>query len=78
MKGSRKYRVWECKIVVEDQDLPNGFDGPPRVAAIDAIQRHAVSVLSCFSGWGGKLTRLEERLVDHDRQKDINHSKDMY
>lgn len=56
-----KYRVWECKIVVPyDTILPNGFDNPPRCAAVQAVEDvTGVPVLSCFSGWGGELTEDE-------------------
>ncbi len=61
---SEKYKVWECKIVVRDQDLPSGFDSPPRYAAVEAIKNSGIDVLSCFSGWGGKLTAPEKKIVD--------------
>jgi len=56
------YRVWECEIVVAaDAVMPDGFDWPPRQAAIDAVGRFGVEVISCFSGWGGTLTEAEKR-----------------
>jgi hypothetical protein len=58
-----KYRVWQCKIVVpEGEHIPD--DGPPRVAAVGAVERAGIPVLACFSGWGGALTGTEEGLVD--------------
>ena len=51
-----KYQVWNCQIVVRgDACLPYGFDFAPRRAAVEAIERSGVEVLSCFSGWGGTL-----------------------
>jgi len=61
-----KYRVWECKLVIPiDSKTPEGFDSPPRRAAIEAVERSGFEVLSMFSGWGGELTTYEESLVDH-------------
>lgn len=66
---SKKYQIWECKIVVSgDIKLPNGFDFPPRVGAIRAIENNNIKVLSCFSGWGGKLTVAKEKIVDRDNR----------
>jgi len=60
-----KYKVWTCKIVVDgDFELPYGFDSPPRVAAIEAIEKHGIIVRECFSGWGGELTDGEMIIVD--------------
>lgn len=60
-----KYKVWECKIVVPgDTELPNGFDAPPRSAAIAAVEGSGISVLSCYSGWGGTLTKEEEQAMN--------------
>ncbi len=54
-----KYKVWTCKIVVSaDEELPNGFDYPPRMAAENAIAKHA-KVLMNASAWGGTLTQAE-------------------
>ena len=62
-----KYKTWECKIVVPmDTKLPQGFDSPPRRAAMDAVGRAGVPVLACFSGWGGDLTPAQEEVVDED------------
>lgn len=61
----KKYRVWSCKIVVPfEAELPDGFDHPPRRAAIEAVEHAGIDVLSCFSGWGGELDKIEEHLVD--------------
>ena len=55
---SDKYRVWTCKIVIaEGDDLPSGFDSPPRMAAENAIESAGFSVLMNSSGWGGTLDK---------------------
>jgi len=59
MKEKNKIQVWECKIIVKDGELPNGFDFPPRMAAIKAVESAGIEVLSCSSGWGGELTKSE-------------------
>lgn len=62
-------RVWICKIVVDDTSLPDGFDSPPRKAAIAAVEAAGVRVRHCFSGWGGKLEPLEaEVCAELDRK----------
>jgi len=62
-----KYKTWECKIVVPmDAKLPEGFDSPPRWAAMGAVARAGVPVLACFSGWGGELTATQQECVDKD------------
>jgi len=61
-----RYRVWECKIAVPiDSELPDGFDGPPRQAAIKAIESAGITVCSCFSGWGGSLTEIEIKVTEN-------------
>lgn len=68
-----KYQVWECKIVVPaDAKLPDGFDQPPRRAALNAVEKSDINVLACFSGWGGQLTACEEEYVDkHTEPYDV-------
>jgi len=64
------YQVWECKIIVSNEaELPLGFDSPPREAAIDAIQDAGIEVLDCFSGWGGKVSKLESAIMEDDDDK---------
>jgi len=59
------YRVWTCKLVVDDsKPLPRGFDGPPRDAAVEAVERAGFEVVSMFSGWAGQLTEMEKKIVD--------------
>ena len=61
----KKYQVWACKIVVRgDVALPDGFDAPPRRAAMDAVERAGIDVVDCYSGWGGELTPAQEKLTD--------------
>ena len=63
--SKKNYKVWDCKIVVPiDAELPNGFDSPPRTAAVEAVEKAGITVLSCFSGWGGTLTEIEAEIVD--------------
>ena len=57
-------KVWECKIVIEAEDLPMGFDYPPRRAAMQAIADAGFEIKECFSGWGGSLSEGEQALVD--------------
>ncbi len=60
-----KYQVWDCKIVVPiDSEFPDGFDQPPRRAAINAIEAAGIQVLSCFSGWGGELDAIELEIIE--------------
>lgn len=66
----KRYRTWECRIVVPaDAPMPPGFDGPPRMAAIDAVEAAGIPVLACFSGWGGELTPLQREIVDTQKEK---------
>lgn len=63
----KKYKVWDCKIVVPiDIELPDGFDAPPRTAAIKAVEEAGIEVLTCLSGWGGTLSDLEKDVVERD------------
>jgi len=62
----KQYHVWSCKIVVPiDTALPEGFDNPPRRAAVDVIASALgeESVIACFSGWGGGLNASERDFV---------------
>ena len=64
-------KVWKCKIIVPAESvLPDGFDYPPRHAAIDAIEKEGVEVLDCFSGWGGKLDEVEESVMRSRKAKE--------
>lgn len=67
--SKKTYKVWDCKIVVpNDTELPSGFDSPPRTAAVEAVEKAGITVLSCFSGWGGILTKIEAKIVaEHEK-----------
>jgi citrate lyase gamma subunit len=55
---------WNCKVVVRnDIGLPNGFDLPPRRAAIDAVENFGVEIIECASGWGGTLSPSQEEII---------------
>jgi len=59
------YKVWACKIVIPDSvQIPEGFDSPPRRAAMSAVLQHGIPVLTCFSGWDGTLSQEELHIVD--------------
>jgi hypothetical protein len=54
--SNKNLQVWTCKIIVDADNLPNGFDSPPRMAAEKAIEDAGFKVLTNASGWGGTLT----------------------
>ena len=61
---NEKYKVWTCKIVVSGEiDLPRAFDSPPRKAVIAAIESAGIEVVGCSSGWGGSISKNEERFM---------------
>ena len=65
-----QFKVWECKIVVAgDTEIPDGFDFPPRRAAMEAIKAGGIEVLSCFSGWGGTLTETQREVVEENYKR---------
>lgn len=46
---------WFCVIgPVKRNEFPkiNGFDAPPRISAINAIEEYGIEVKNCWSGWG--------------------------
>ena len=67
-----KYRVWQFRIMIPlDAETPIAFDGPPRSAAVDAVEAAGIPVIACFSGWGhseteSELAVIENRLPSHD------------
>lgn len=65
------YKVWTAKIVVPaDAELPDGFDFPPRRAAVHAIEGRGIQVVAAFTGWGGTLTEDELRVIEPQRGPD--------
>ena len=72
---SNKYKVWDCKIVVPyDAELPNGFDSPPRSAAIEAVLDAGIEVIACSSGWGGTLSKKQIELIEEPPYQPHNSS----
>lgn len=66
-KKMKKYKVWDCKIVIAgDSDTPSGFDAPPRRAAENIIEDYGFEVLANFSGWGGELDKHQLEIVNRD------------
>ena len=61
--NEKNYKVWTCKIVVDVEHLPAGFDSPPRRAAEDAIESFGFKVLMNSSGWGGTLTKYDKEYL---------------
>ena len=55
--SEKKYKVWTCRIIVPDVELPDGFDFPPRMAAQNAIESAGIPVILNSSGWGGEATK---------------------
>lgn len=59
--------VWDCKIGVLPENvvnLPGGADSPMRDAVAKAFKD--ITGEDCefiFSGWGGKLSKYEEKIV---------------
>ena len=70
-EGMTRYKVWECKIAVPaDAVLPEGFDFPPRRAAMEAVDAAGIPVLYCFSGWGGSRTEGQAEVAERfDRKR---------
>ena len=64
---SKKFKIWDCKILVPiDAELPPGFDSPPRQAAIKAVEDAGIEVLACSSGWGGTLSEEESDFYENN------------
>ena len=62
-----KFKVWKCKLVIpENTKLPMGFDWIPRHAAVEAVENRGIKVISCFSGWGGKLDKSKQEIAEED------------
>lgn len=61
-----KLEKWKCEIIIpvdEDNPTPHGFDGPPRQAAIQAIEEYGYEVLLCSSGWGNPITEEDKEWI---------------
>lgn len=64
--NGKNMKVWDCKIVVYNNDILSieaGLDAVPRQAAIKAIEAAGYEVAHCFSGWGGTLTEVEKEVI---------------
>ncbi len=49
----KRIKRWVCIIELEkDQETPDGFDSPPRTAAMEAIEKVGIEIKDCWSGWG--------------------------
>lgn len=59
-------KVWDCQIgYAEDNDLPPGSDYPMRLAVERAfIEITGYAPEFIFSGWGGKLTKIQEEIIE--------------
>ena len=60
-------RYWICIIgPVNVAKLPDGGDGPPRAAAIAAVEGMNCEVENCWSGWGadGEIVARVEKEWD--------------
>lgn len=64
------YQVWTCKIVIKARvdEMPRGFDYPPRFAAEKAISDAGFEVLMNSSGWGGSLNEFDRLALAQDRR----------
>lgn len=51
---------WVCIIKVDRKKLPSGFDNPPRIGAIQAIEHKGIKVEDCWSGWGCSEKKFNE------------------
>ena len=69
--SEKKLMVWTCKIVVEGDELPPGFDSPPRMAAENAIADAGFKVLMNSSGWGGTLSKSDKQYLAEDNRQEI-------
>jgi hypothetical protein len=66
MKKSDKIKnVWNCNLVV-GSEIPNGFDYPLREAIVKVCEKHNISVLDVFSGWGGTLDEMKKQVMDDE------------
>ena len=61
--SDKKIHVWTCKLVVFADDLPDGFDLPPRMAAETAIAEVG-NVIMNRAGWGGELDEFDREYLE--------------
>lgn len=60
--------TWDCKVGIRGEgfELPPGADLPMREAVCVAFKEIVgVEPEFCFSGWGAKLTVVEQSVVDN-------------
>ena len=63
----KNLQVWTCKIIVDTDKLPDGFDLPPRMAAESAIEAAGFDVLMNSSGWGGELDEYDIAYLERNK-----------
>lgn len=69
----QKYKIWDCKIVTPlNSEMPDGFDSPPRCAAMEAIEKAGIDIITCFSDWGGTLSDIEQKIVERDAESMVS------
>jgi len=73
--SNKNLQVWTCKIIVNADYLPAGFDSPPRIAAENAIEAAGIKVIMNASGWGGKLDKGD---IDYLKENDYKRGNDVY
>ena len=75
--NDKKLMVWTCKIIIEGDELPPGFDNSPRMAAEAAIAGAGFNILMNSSGWGGELDGGDIRYLEengYNRGSDTYHA----
>ena len=73
-KVKPKFKKWTCEIIIEYTDEEVG-DWGPRRAAIESLENRGFNVLSCGSGWGGKITDRDVQWAEYFLQKQIDREK---
>lgn len=76
MEKNKGYQVWDCKVVVAACDLPKGFDAPPRAAVERAMYEHGIFHIATYSGWGGSLTKEEEKFLNESDEFRVRWTND--
>ncbi len=67
--SDKKINVWTCKIIIEGDELPPGFDSPPRMAAENAIASAGFNVIMNSSGWGSDLDEWDKKYLEENGYK---------